>query len=242
MIARAVQTGVGGGRRLVRCTRPLRSGRSSNIYRVVGLLLGVLMASMSAAAEITPPPPWIDRIESPATLRSKPATHLTLGPLDAWFERTPLSHILKAAKVGAIAHQGDAGESIYWLCYTVPRRPSAERLWVVSHGEMGGSNHAITSVIAMEMPDDQVTAGCPNLPRRLRALALDRGVWLGVSSNELIRALGKPSGTRDDWLIFHYDRPIADSRGEALDETVVLETRVVHGKVVALRAVKITSD
>jgi hypothetical protein len=44
---------------------------------------------------------------------------------------------------GTIQHQGDAGGSIYWLCY----RRAQHRLWVVSGGEIGGPDHLVTEIV-----------------------------------------------------------------------------------------------
>ncbi|HVT18591.1 MAG TPA: hypothetical protein VHQ90_20730 [Thermoanaerobaculia bacterium] len=173
-----------------------------------------------------------------------PATQLTLGGFVARFEHTTLSSVLAAARVGAIEHQGDAGKSIYWLCYTVPRGKLSERVWIVAHGEMGGSDHAITEVSAEQLPSGSVTpGGCPVLPPALRPLSLDRGISLGTSRSQLIHSLGRPSGVHDDWLDFVYVGKVKlPDQSTDWDETSLLAARLFGGKVVALYASKVTSN
>lgn len=242
--------------------RPCESRRtapymSAKIYQrgssiLVALVLVRFAAATSLAGEVLPPPQEPDEITAPATLRLRPATHLSLGPIVARFEETTLSHVCRDTETGAIAHQGDAGNSIHWLCYTVPRSGSAERLWIVA-SEMGGADHTITEMIATQVASDAAapTAGCPALPSRFRILSLDRGVWLGISRQQLIRTLGKPSRTRGDWPVFHYRGKVRRTQGTKtlatdqqrvyLDETNLLEARIAHRRVVALRAAKITT-
>jgi hypothetical protein len=60
------------------------------------------------------------------------------------FEETGLRDVMPRAG-GYIQHQGDAGENIYWLCYTIADGKPAQRLWIIASGEMGGPEHDSTS-------------------------------------------------------------------------------------------------
>lgn len=71
-----------------------------------------------AAASTLPPPTHPDLAGGKVTPLTRPLASLTMGKLDARFEGTPLSTVRDAIKADSIAHQGEAGTSEYWLCYT----------------------------------------------------------------------------------------------------------------------------
>ena len=54
-----------------------------------------------------------------------------------------------------MSHRGDAGDSLWWLCYRVDRGRTA---WLLS-GELGGEDHALTG-LAITHED---RADCPRL-------------------------------------------------------------------------------
>ena len=78
-----------------------------------------------------------------------------MGDFYAEFERTTLDEIRQAVGAGEIAHQGDAGDGMYWLCYTNFDSKHSERIWVTSHGEMGGPDHMIDGVHAEFLEKDR---------------------------------------------------------------------------------------
>lgn len=96
----------------------------------------LLQAASSSTAIPPPAGPSMDDTW-PATLHHSPSTGITLGALHVQFEQTTLERVLKTIGTGQIAHHGDAGNSVSWLCYTVPNQDGASRMWLTS-GEMGG--------------------------------------------------------------------------------------------------------
>ena len=104
----------------------------------------------------TPPPPVdghaLERV-SP-TIKKRLATRFSLGAFAGRFEETPLGTVRDTVGEGTIQHQGDAGDSIYWLCY----RRAQHRLWVVSSGEMGGPDHRVTEIVE-ELAEKNTEAG-----------------------------------------------------------------------------------
>jgi hypothetical protein len=89
------------------------------------LLLFVLPANDCSAQ--TPPPPVDEHAfeRVPPTVAKRLATRFSLGAFAGRFEETPLGAVREAVGEGTIQHQGDAGASIYWLCY----RRAQHRLW-----------------------------------------------------------------------------------------------------------------
>ena len=66
---------------------------------------------------------------------TKSTEGLTMGSLKIQYEETTLPEVLKAIKSGSIQHQGDAGGSVYWLCYTVLKDGYNARIWIEASAE-----------------------------------------------------------------------------------------------------------
>lgn len=210
-------------------------------------LLAWLPLSGLALAQPVPPPRMQDDLGVPS-LRVRPATRLSLGKFVAYFEETTLAKVRNWVGAGTIAHQGDAGDSMYWLCYTAAGADPPQRLWVMSHGEMGGPDHDVSGVAVEEIPRaTSANTGCPALPPASMPVSLDRGFWLGATPEVLSLKLGKPSRVREDWLDFVYEGKVSGKdpfgSGETVDfsELSSLSARVVSGRVVALHAWKVTA-
>src|ERR1700733_13105696 len=108
------------------------------------LLLFFAIPANDCSAQ-TPPPPLDEHAfeRVPPTVVKRLATRFSLGAFAGRFEETPLGAVRKAVGDGTIQHQGDAGGSIYWLCY----RRAQHRIWVVSGGEIGGPDHRVTEIV-----------------------------------------------------------------------------------------------
>lgn len=172
------------------------------------------------------------------TVEKRIAVQFALGTFTGNFEETTLDAVRKAVGVGEMQHQGDAGDSMYWLCYTAADAQVPQRLWVMSHGEMGGSDHGVTELIAALVPADTApTLTCPALPAALRPLSVDQRLRLGMTRAELLQALGEPTKTEDEWLAYHHLGPMQ----QCLQEMGVVIVRMQGERVVLLNAVKITS-
>lgn len=100
---------------------------------ITGLLIATsLWSAMGSVLAETPPPKLpSDNISWPASMKRPPTRGIVLGKLSVAFEKTALAEVLEAAPRGFIQHQGDAGDSIYWLCYTRAGADVAYRLWIV---------------------------------------------------------------------------------------------------------------
>jgi hypothetical protein len=221
----------------------------STVNTAIAFMLGIATSCM--AAQTLEPPTRPDEVRGEGTLRMQPAVGLRMGQLFVRFESTGLSDVLKSAGRGTIGHHGDAGGSEYFLCFTQTSNRRSFRVWVISHGEMGGSDHAVTEVFAQRVESaDAASDGCPPLPSRLRPIALDRGIWLGTTRNELLKKLGQPSASHDDWLMFNFlgtaPGTYLSSEGSAQkvvdwDITNILEARLKDGRIDAIWASRVTS-
>src|SRR5947207_15600203 len=93
----------------------------------------------------------------------------------------------------AYAHTGDAGGSIYWLCYTIPHGHATDRIWIISHREIGGPEGRVTSFAASRIDNAKVTTDCPPLPAANQPASLEIHGWLGAANPQLQRHLATPS-------------------------------------------------
>ena len=202
------------------------------------LLVGAVVFSSAFAG--TPPPkdPLGDAISWPQISKRPPATDLVMGKLEVQLEITTLGDISAAAGRGAVSHQGDAGDSVYWLCYTLPH----QRVWILSNGEMGGPEHAVTEIDAEKINASASTKDCPDLPQSLEPISFHGGIWLGSDLTRVSRALGPPSYTKGQWQSFNYKGKVAGHcapDGFDLMNWVLIKSE--SGRVVGIKAGQVTS-
>jgi len=164
----------------------------------------VALASSIATcdAQTAPPPVPPDAFRNTKhTVATPLATQFSLGEFVVRMEETRLDAVRDAVGGGTVAHQGDAGESIYWLCY----RNSRRNLWIVSDGEMGGREHRVTEVVEeLVSKDSGASVDCPEIAKKFEPVVLDRGICLGMTRKQAITALGPPSKSDGAWLIYSH--------------------------------------
>src|SRR3954470_17139081 len=112
-----------------KCYTPEERQFESDGRKTLFLLLLLFAIPADDCSAQTPPPPVDEHAfeRVPPTVVKRLATRFSLGAFAGRFEKTMLGAVRKAVGVGTIQHQGDAGGSIYWLCY----RRAQHRLWVV---------------------------------------------------------------------------------------------------------------
>ncbi len=137
-------------------------------------------------------------------MKRKPTSGITLGRWSIDFERATLPEILSRVAIGEIQHAGDAGESLYWLCYTVAGKAPA-RLSITSHGELGGAERAVTGVVLVKLKSGQPASGCPALPPRILPAALQGNLWTGMQEGSVIKRLGAPSYRNREWIPYDFE-------------------------------------
>jgi hypothetical protein len=195
--------------------------------------IAVVTFVAGAAAEPPPSDPF-ESVDWPASMPREPTKGVTLGTFRVEFEKTTLSEVQHAVKAGAIEQRGDAAEHILWLCYSITQ---SERIWIISSGEMGGREHAITEVAARRRNSENATSDCPSLPRGMRPASMDKRIWLGSTEAELDRTFGPPSQSRGAWRSYYFEIDVPRDCVEGNSLTIELE----QGRVVALDAGQITS-
>jgi hypothetical protein len=210
------------------------------MYKLITFLLLTVLSPASYAN--TPPPkePLGGQLQK-STLKSKPTTGFVMGSFRVQFEKTILDDVRQAATTGEISNQGEAGTSIYWLCYTNLNSNKAERIWIVSDGEMGGSEHYITSISAQLLPSGKATKDCPVLPKTLKPLSLNHNFWLNSSDSDLHKMFGKPSYRSRNWRSYNYQGKVQGNCEGGFDLLNWLEVRIVKGRASSLHVGQVTS-
>lgn len=213
---------------------------------------------LSVGASAADPPPEAPTAERAIAHMGSPIGGARMGAWHLTFENSTLADVLQRA-AEPIKHRADAGESLYWVCYTIQspaadQSPAAERVWILSDGEMGGPEHRVTGIIAKRLTAARSVPGCPALPPALLPIALDNGVWLGSTLEEAAAAVGGaaalagragadgPSQANPSWHTFRYagKLPSASCSG-GFDVTNEVSLQSEDGRVSALQAGQVTS-
>jgi len=204
------------------------------------LCLGLSVCS-SAVADMPPPEvPFAD--SPPGTLKESPAAGIILGAIDVRFEKTRLADLANKLGRGVIAHQGDAGASIYWLCYDLDTPAGAQRLWVTSSGEMGGAEHLVTGISAETLASAENMEDCPRLPGQQNPHLIGSSLWLGSPVQSVAERLGSPSLHRGAWQAYGYEGKVRGKCGpDGFDRTNWLYLRTETGAITRLVAGQVTS-
>jgi len=183
------------------------------------LLLLFAIPADDCSAQRAPPPVNERAFERvPPTVVKRLATRFSLGPFKGRFEETRLGAVREALGEGTIQHQGDAGGSIYWLCY----RRAQHRLWVVSSGEIGGPDHLVTEIVEeLAEQDAGASTDCAIIPEKFSPVIFDSKLHLGMSRQKVITALGPPSKSEAAQIVYSHHGKLVDG----FDETAWLTFR-----------------
>jgi len=206
------------------------------------IALGFLIPATVMAFAGTPPPTTpFDEMTWQATMNRKPSTGVKMGPFHVRFEKTTLDDVRKTVGIGDLAHQGDAGASINWVCYTNVNPARVERIWIISDGEMGGPERRVTGISAEGLPNGIATTDCPALPAGMKPLILDSRLWLGATESYARTRFGVPSYNQGPWRSFNFQGKAKGSCGEGFDVLNDLLLRFENGRVNLLHARQLTS-
>jgi hypothetical protein len=204
--------------------------------RTTLFLLLLLFAIPADDCSAQTPPPVDEHVfeRVPPTVVERLATRFSLGAFAGRFEKTTLGAVRKAVGEGTIQHQGDAGGSIYWLCY----RRAQHRLWL-SSGEIGGPDHLVTEIVEeLTEKDTETSTDCPIIPEKFTPLVFDGKLHLGMSRQEVVTALGPPSKSEAAQMVYSHAGKLANG----FDETAWLILRFREEKLVSMRGLKTTTN
>jgi hypothetical protein len=200
--------------------------------------MGTIVGAVVCAA--TPPPAEPEDEDWEAPVDHRPSIGLMLGKYRIRFEETRLGDVLLQAGC-YIQHQGDAGGSIYWLCYTIADGNPPQRLWIISGAEMGGPEQDITGVMG-QLTAEKPTADCASLPHQLEPARLSSGIWLGAPATLPITRLRKEPGKNGKWRGYLYTGKAAgDCKPDGFDVGNSLEWSATDGMISTIAAGQITA-
>lgn len=180
-----------------------------------------------------------------------PAMRLRLGKVDVVLEETTLSEVIEKIGLGLHLHQGDAAESVDWVCYTFRLGGSLGRVWLTSSEMHGGSVVDGATITLLPPTGNSAPSQCPVLPTRYAPVSLDGGITAGMDDAALVSRLGVPARRRKDLAIYLYAGPVvgensadhkAPDRASDFEVTSMLAAQVEHGRVRRIWVRKTTSN
>lgn len=212
------------------------------------ILATFLVCAQAYSADMAAPPRFPLETAPTPTMKSAPVTSVRVGGATIVLDQTTLGDAKRDLNAGVILHKGDAGESMYWLCYSHKTAEGWEQLWLLSHGEMGGNDHVIGSIAARLSSSPLPTEKCPVLRGAPEPIGFNNRIRLGVKAEILKKALGKPSLAEKGWLHYESQRELVgdprakDFGAEKIYELGGLSARIRAGKAIEIWATKQISD
>ncbi|MFM9436702.1 hypothetical protein ACFDR9_003787 [Janthinobacterium sp. CG_23.3] len=203
------------------------------------LLAALLTTTLcgAALAEPVPPPDWKPDPMQAVALPVKPATRLALGRFTVSLAKTTLKQVRDALGAGKI--EESAGDGRSWLCYTVQTGAAPERLWLVADGALGGPEHRVTLLHALQLPALLPSPRCPLLPRRFLPARFNKDLWLKQPSLKVTQAFGQPSVNADArWSYAHTAKTTTAGKDGApqLEVSNRVEAQIRDGAISAIIA------
>jgi hypothetical protein len=205
-----------------------------NWKRYIYFYLIYILPSLAFAHSDANPPPPPNFEDSSISSGFSPFTEIILGNLTIELERTTLNEVLQAAHAGKIEHEGDAGNSRYWVCFTAP----TGRLWLLS-SELGGKDHVVDGVYTVEnSPPWRASASCPELPLYLSHFSLNNFLYMGMNLDDIRSQFSRPSKKANGWWLYSY----IGKTSSGYEEATNFSFRVAKGKVTGIFLSKSTTN
>lgn len=179
------------------------------------------------------PPVWPEPDVKSTEARIQPVAGLNLDAFRLTLEENTFDDVLAALGGAPIRHSGDAGDALTWVCYTLPS--AYARIWFTS-SELGGGKYIDGLVVTQLGSQEGSSSSCPVPSRRIAAISMDHGIWLGDSVKKMEAALGPASKSAS---VIRYEYVGKD--GE-FDVDSVLEIKSHKGKITELYVSHTTTD
>jgi hypothetical protein len=179
-----------------------------SILKRVGVALLVVCYKAAFAADVMPPPIGLSEeasvYQSPPNATRPFFSQLLLGTLAITLEETTLKAVQEHFRLGEIAHQGDAGGSLYWLCYTATTKNGPQRIWIESGELFGGKEAYLFSAEILQDVKSSSAKSCPTISLRDVPLTMDNNIWLNLSIEEIERRVGAKAKKEGRYFVFTY--------------------------------------
>lgn len=131
--------------------------------------------------------------------QKQPENELTI--LGFTLGRSTLKEVQDKIPGKEIYHEGDAGKSIYRLCY----KGINGTFVTFESSEMGGRNHIMTSISisSLKIPI-RFQKHCANSNLITKEIVVEPGIKLELTKNEIQKLKGSPSKESANWLYYEY--------------------------------------
>jgi hypothetical protein len=190
--------------------------------------IALLVAGMAHGENSLPPPTWPVPHIKPTGTRIQPVTGVTLDSFHVTFEKTTFNDVLGVLGTTPIRHQGDAGEFLMWVCYTLPDVHA--RVWLTS-GELGGQRY-IDGMVAKQLKSTEAeTSLCPAAIRQITFVSIDNGIWLGQAAEKIKSILGIANKAPASVIYYTYE-----GKDGEFDVDSVLALKINKNRVTELHA------
>ncbi len=206
--------------------------------RIIGICAGLVMLTAPglasrawADAPFAPPTPLIDSGQAKPGPKSVART-FTLNGVHGTLEKTTFDEVQKRFG-GQVAHQGDAGGSLSWLCYDLPAKHL--RVWLAA-GALHNHAHQIDQVTIWTVSAPANSPGCP-VPAGQESADID-GVAPGQDAASVEARLGAPGLSRESWLAYAHNAPA----GAGYTESDGLAVNTENGRISHVQAWRATSN
>ncbi|MFT4074906.1 MAG: hypothetical protein QM647_05175 [Asticcacaulis sp.] len=190
--------------------------------------LSLLLAGGELPSEAVTPLEFYTEIGSISTSRDELGpVGARMGVISILLGDTKLTDVSRAIGSGSVMQQGDAGDALRYLCYTLKGNGTSERLWLTS-SELGGGEYinGLTLIAIKATPD---TDRCPSIDRSTWVVTLDNGMTIGMDQDSLIQKLGEPSKRAGNFMAYRY-YTVRVQKGVKYDADGRLNLHIAEGK------------
>lgn len=164
-----------------------------------------------------------------------PNSELTL--LNLTIGLSKLEDVKSKLKRSEIYHEGDAGNSLYVLCYKGPDGTIVS----FESSEMGGKGHIITAIGIFSVQSSyRLQKNCLESTEVNSKLNI-AGVNLGQSKSEIKKRKGSPSKEISNLMIYQFDVTEKTTKNVSVDVSSRIEITLRSNKVVSFYISKIES-
>jgi len=173
-----------------------------------------------------------------ATVPKEMVGRLQISNLDIVLEDTDMKDA-QARFGGTLGDEGDAGDSLEWLCLSGVDSAGQWVLWLES-GEIDADS--ISSFQWRRVPSGTAfDKRCAALSRADSRVTLPVALTLGIPETEVLRVLGKPTARQGETLLYvhEHEEVVKGESFTALNTTTVL---IRDGKVWAIEVGKSTTS
>lgn len=177
--------------------------------------------SESEVAELEPDTEDISNI--PVSKSDISVAALNLSNITIW--RSTFKDVQTEFGDAYVFHAGDAGGSLYWVCY----KGKDGTILSFESGEMGGDEHTIIKVRIFANRAVDFGKGCSRSDKVSMKTKFQNGMGLEVSRENFEKLLGVPGRKTDNIIVYVYEAT-AKLSGQMEDSISTITLRTQNGK------------